>query len=116
MQQVLDDLKTRGLDLAAVVAGDKEGNTYVICYDTRGLVEFISQACEFGVSLNERRGGRVFRPIVDIVPKNLEEKINEAANLQRQKVCPMAKSKGRKNCFSRYFSRKKEAEQSESEE
>ena len=65
MKEIIDDLAKRELSVAGFIVNDSNGNFMYISYNSKGLVNFISEKTK-NISINERLEGRMIRPIVDL--------------------------------------------------
>lgn len=65
MKEIIEDLGKRGLKVVAFVCECRNGQLQVLNYDNEGLVSFISEPVNV-ISINEKLGGRMVRPIAEI--------------------------------------------------
>lgn len=65
MDKITEDLKERDFKIITFICEDPDGKIVCISYDHRGLVRDISRPVS-NISVNEGRGGRMFRPMFDI--------------------------------------------------
>ena len=71
LKRISADLDERGMSVSGFITTDENGKIFVMSYNSKGLVKFISEEADH-ITINKRLGGCMIRPIAEI--GNLNER------------------------------------------